>query len=94
MEEIEKIQQNLQLVILEIENLKLKNREIEIVLEELENSKEESVYKFVGNVLIKKSREEVIKELKDNKEVIDLRIKNLEKKKEELTKKLKELQKS
>jgi len=94
MEEIEKIQQNLQLVILEIENLKLKNREIEIVLEELENSKEESVYKFVGNVLIKKSREEVIKELKDNKEIIDLRIKNLEKKKEELTKKLKELQKS
>jgi prefoldin beta subunit len=84
----------LQIVILELENLKLKSREIEIVLEELEKSKEESVYKFIGNVLIKKSREEVIKELKDSKEVIDLRIKNLEKKKEELTKKLKELQKS
>jgi prefoldin beta subunit len=84
----------LQIVILELENLKLKSREIEIVLEELEKSKEENVYKFVGNVLIKKPREEIIKELKDNKEVIDLRIKNLEKKKEELTKKLKELQKS
>jgi prefoldin beta subunit len=94
MEEVEKIQQNLQIVILELENLKLKSREIEIVLEELEKSKEENVYKFIGNVLIKKSREEVIKELKDSKEVIDLRIKNLEKKKEELTKKLKELQKS
>jgi len=94
MEEVEKIQQNLQIVILELENLKLKSREIEIVLEELEKSKEENVYKFVGNVLIKKPREEIIKELKDNKEVIDLRIKNLEKKKEELTKKLKELQKS
>ena len=94
MEEVEKIQQNLQIVILELENLKLKSREIEIVLEELEKSKEENVYKFVGNVLIKKPREEIIKELKDNKEVVDLRIKNLEKKKEELTKKLKELQKS
>ncbi len=94
MEEVEKIQQNLQIVILELENLKLKSREIEIVLEELEKSKEENVYKFVGNVLIKKPREEIIKELKDSKEVIDLRIKNLEKKKEELTKKLKELQKS
>jgi prefoldin beta subunit len=94
MEEIDKIQQNLQIVILELENLKLKSKEIEIVLGELENSKEESVYKFVGNVLVKKTREEVIKELKDNKEIIDLRIKNLEKKKEELAKKLKELQKS
>ncbi|MEM0480968.1 MAG: prefoldin subunit [Candidatus Aenigmatarchaeota archaeon] len=93
-ENIETLQQNLQLVIIEIENLNLRKREIELVLDELSKSKEDTVFKFVGNVLVKRSKDEIIKELNDNKEIIDLRLKNLEKKKEELTQKLKELQKS
>ena len=92
--DIENLQQNLQLILIEIENLNLRKREIEIVLDELSKSKDETVFKFVGNVLVKRNKEEIVKELTDSKEVIDLRLKNLEKKKEELTQKLKELQKS
>jgi len=61
---------------------------ISVSLEELENTKEKSVLKVVGNILIQKSVEEMKKELKEQKETTELRIKTIEKQEETLIKKL------
>lgn len=87
------LQQQYQNVIVEIETLKLRDREIEEVLEEMQKYEKNDAYKLVGNILIKKSKEEIINELKDEKELIDLRLKNLEKQKQKLEEKLKEFKK-
>ncbi|MEM0476446.1 MAG: prefoldin subunit [Candidatus Aenigmatarchaeota archaeon] len=87
------LQQQYQNVIVEIETLKIRNKEIEEVLEELQKSERQEAYKLIGNVLIKKSKEEIINELKEEKEIIDLRFKNLEKQKQKLEEKLNEFRK-
>ena len=87
------LQQQYQALIVEIETLKLKNKEIEEVLEELNKSNKNEVYKLVGNVLIKKSKEEILKELNDEKEIIEIRLKSLEKNKQKIEEKLKEFKK-
>ncbi|MEM5820640.1 MAG: prefoldin subunit [Candidatus Aenigmatarchaeota archaeon] len=87
------LQQQYQNVIVEIETLKIRNKEIEEVLEELQKSERQEAYKLIGNVLVKKSKEEIINELKEEKEIIDLRFKNLEKQKQKLEEKLNEFRK-
>jgi len=87
------LQQQYQALIVEIETLKLKNKEIEEVLEELNKSNKNEAYKLVGNVLIKKSKEEILKELNDEKEIIEVRLKSLEKNKQKIEEKLKEFKK-
>ncbi|MEM5828210.1 MAG: prefoldin subunit [Candidatus Aenigmatarchaeota archaeon] len=86
-------QQQYQNVILEIETLKLRSKEIEEVLEELNKTEKEEAYKLVGNVLIKTSKQNLINELKEENELITLRLKNLEKHKQKLEEKLKEFKK-
>jgi len=87
------LQQQYQALIVEIETLKLKNKEIEEVLEELNKSNKNEAYKLVGNVLIKKTKEEILKELNDEKEIIEVRLKSLEKNKQKIEEKLKEFKK-
>jgi len=87
------LQQQYQALIVEIETLKLKNKEIEEVLEELNKSNKNEAYKLVGNVLIKKSKDEILKELNDEKEIIEVRLKSLEKNKQKIEEKLKEFKK-
>lgn len=87
------LQQQYQNVTVEIETLKIRNKEIEEVLEELQKSERQEAYKLIGNVLVKKSKEEIINELKEEKEIIDLRFKNLEKQKQKLEEKLNEFRK-
>jgi prefoldin beta subunit len=57
-------------------------------LEELDKSKENSVYVAIGNILIQKEKKEVQKELKDQKETAELRLKTVEKQEENTLEKL------
>jgi len=85
-------QQQLQSVLIQKESLRLQNLEIEKASEELNVSKEEKAYKIVGQIMISKSIEELKKELNENKEMVDVRIKSLEKTEERINSKLNELQ--
>ncbi|MEM0243337.1 MAG: prefoldin subunit [Candidatus Aenigmatarchaeota archaeon] len=87
------LQQQYQTVIVEIETLKLRDKEINETLEELQNTEKNEVYKLVGNVLVKKTKDEIIKELNEEKELIELRFKNLEKQKQKIEEKLEEFRK-
>jgi prefoldin beta subunit len=64
---------------------------LDSTIKELETTKEKKVYKGTGNIFISKDVEDVLKETKETKETIALRIKNLEKQENELVKKLNEL---
>jgi len=57
-------------------------------LDELKDTKEKSVLKVVGNILVQKSVTDMKKELEEQKETTELKIKTLEKQEENIIKKL------
>jgi prefoldin beta subunit len=85
-------QQQLQGILFQKESIKLQKVEIDKALEELSSSKQAKVYKIVGNIMVNKPAEDVKKELNDDKETLDVRIKSLEKAEEKVMNKLNELQ--
>ncbi|MEB3851742.1 MAG: prefoldin subunit beta [Desulfurococcales archaeon] len=61
--------------------------EIEGVLEEVQKLPSEArVFKMVGNVMVEKPRDEVVKELTDRKEDVEIRLKALKSQEESLRK--------
>lgn len=60
-------------------------------LDELKKTKEDTVLKVVGNILIKKGTKEIQKELEDKLESTELRLKTLQKQEENTLKKLNSL---
>jgi prefoldin beta subunit len=72
-------QQQMQNIMTQKEALRVQEMEIKKAAEELEKSKESSVYRVSGTILIKASRQEVSKDLKDKQETIGLRMATLEK---------------
>ena len=59
--------------------------------EELGKTKEKKVYKAVGNILVPAETKTVIKDVKKQKETIDLRIKTVQKQEDALMEKLNKL---
>ncbi len=70
------------------QQLQAQSRALKAAKEEIENSKEKKVFKAVGNILIQKDVAEMKKELKENIESADLRVKTLQKQEDTLVKKL------
>jgi prefoldin beta subunit len=64
--------------------------ELVSALEELD--KTDQAYKIVGNVMIKSSKDDLKKDLEQKKEMMELRIKNLEKQESKMREKTSELQ--
>jgi prefoldin beta subunit len=91
-EEYVLVEQQLRSVLIQKEALKLQIAEIENALNELERTKEENVYKLVGNVLIKKNKDEVKKELIGIKEDAEIKIASLENIEKDLIDKIKKIE--
>ena len=85
-------QQQQQSILIQKESLKLQNMEMDKAVEELSNTKNESAFKVTGNIMVSKSIADLKKEVEENKEALDIRIKSLEKTEEKINGKLKELQ--
>ena len=86
------LQQQIRNVLIQKETIKLQLAEIDSALEELKNSKEDNVYKVVGNVMIKKSKNDVEKELKEVKEDLQIRVNSLEKIEKDLIERIKNVE--
>jgi prefoldin beta subunit len=68
--------------------------DIDHILDVLNNLKEETeIYKLVGHILVKKKREEVIKELEERKEILGIKKEKYKRQLEILGKQLGELEK-
>jgi prefoldin beta subunit len=85
-------QQQLQLVLLQKQQLKIQGEEMDSALEELKKiTEKEKVYKIVGPILIEVNKDEIVKELNEKKETLNSRLEILEKQEERLRKNLVEL---
>ena len=84
-------QQQLQSLMFQKETLSMQMIEIKKAVEELDKTKDLSVYKITGPILIKFSKSNVKKELDEKEDLINLRIKTLEKNEMRVKDKLNEL---
>jgi len=71
-------EQNLQNLLLQKQTFQLESSETEAALDELKEAKGD-VYKIVGGIMLKASKQQLEKELKRKHELLELRIKAIEK---------------
>jgi len=90
--ELQALEQNLQSVLMQKQAFQLEFSEAENAIEELGKSGDE-VYKIAGNIMVKSSKENIIKDMIQKKNLITLRLKSLgnqEKSLQESSEKLRE----
>lgn len=90
--EYQKLQQQLQFVLMQKQQTSLQQRDSKKALEELKTSTG-ICYKFAGGVLVPKSNADVVKQLTEENESLELREKSLSKQEELFTQKLMALEK-
>ena len=87
---LQMMEQNLQSINLQKQTFQSQLLEIENALNELVNVKE--AYKIVGQIMIASKKEYLEKELDQKKEILDLRVKSLDKQEKDLKDKASSLQ--
>lgn len=90
---LQQLQQTMRVIVTQKQQLELQLSETERALAELEKMNDDAViYKSVGSLLIKASRSTVLKELNEQKDLINTRVTVLARQEERTRKKLIELQ--
>ena len=84
------IEQSMQNLSTQRQQFQLQQVEIESALKELENVNE--AYKIVGNIMVLSKKDELKKDLISKKEIVELRVKNLEKQETQIRDKASKLQ--
>ena len=86
-------QQNLQAVLIQKQQVEMELSETEKALEELAKATDsETIYKFAGNLLIKVSKPDIVKELTEKKELANTRKMVLAKQESRFKESIKDLQ--
>ena len=89
--QLQLLQQNVQNILLQKQQFQKQLSEIESALAEI--GKTEKIYKIIGNLMVSSEKNAVETELKEKKEMLDLRIKNFDKQEVKIKEKTEELQK-
>lgn len=90
-EQLQLLEQNLQSFLVQKQQFQMQLSEVTSALENLKDSKK--TYKIIANVMIDAKKEDLEKELKQKKEMLEIRLKNLEKQEESIREKSQKLQK-
>ena len=77
-QQLQIFEQNLQNFLLQKQAFQFELNETENALEEMKKTKED-VYKLIGQVMIKVTKDEIEKELQQKRDILNLRIKAIEK---------------
>ena len=88
--QLQMLEQSLQNLSMQKQQFQLQQVEVESALKELENVNE--AYKIVGNIMVLSKKPELKEDLNSKKEVIGLRIKNMEKQENQIREKASKLQ--
>jgi prefoldin beta subunit len=89
----EQIQQNLQAVLIQKQQVEMELAETDKALEELKKASDsEQIYKYAGNLLIKVTRDAILKDLTEKKEIGGTRSLVLQKQESRFRDSLKEIQ--
>tara|TARA_Y100000034_G_C6891059_1_gene409909 strand:+ start:1573 stop:1896 length:324 start_codon:yes stop_codon:yes gene_type:complete len=91
-QQLQLLEQNLQNVIMQKQTFQMQLVESENALKELDKSKKDA-YKIIGTLMVSSDKGTLTKELKEQKDVLDLRIKNLEKQEKNFKEKAEDIQK-
>ncbi|MFA5077118.1 MAG: prefoldin subunit beta [Candidatus Micrarchaeia archaeon] len=90
--EYQNAEKQLQMVMLQKHQLQLQLNEISLALEELAKAKSD-IYKATGSIMMKTTREDAEKDLKDRKNLFEIRVKTLAQQEEKAKSQLLRLQK-
>lgn len=88
--QLQLFEQSLQNVLIQKQQFQSQLVEIESALKEIGTAKE--VYKIVGNIMVDSKKEDLKKDLASKKEIIELRIKTLEKQEKNIKEKATKMQ--
>ncbi len=89
-QQLQMIEQGMQNFLVQKQQFQAQLVEIESALKELEKSKD--AYKIVGNIMVSADKEELLKDLQNKKELMELRIKTLEKQENQMKEKASTMQ--
>jgi len=89
--QLQLMEQNMQNILIQKQAFQTQLFEIDNALKELEKNKEET-YKIVGPIMVATNKKELKDDLQSKKEVIELRIKNLEKQEKSIKEEATQLQ--
>jgi prefoldin beta subunit len=90
----QQLQQTLNAVLVERQRLETELVEVKSALEELQKASDDAaVYKAVGPVLVQTSRQKIVEELSERRELTETRLKLLEKQEQRTREQLESLQK-
>ena len=93
LERYEKLQQNLQSVLVQKQQIDLEIIEIDKALAELEKSADDvKVYKSAGTVMVSSNKADVVKDLTESKDLSNTKLSVLNKQEERLKENIKEVQ--
>ncbi len=84
---------NLQNILIQKQTFEIQLEEIKQTLEDLSKYEKDKVYKSVGSVLIEKDKDNVLKELNEQKEELEIKLKSIESQEKLLRTKVEELAK-
>jgi len=91
LQQAQMLEQNLHSVLLQKQAFQLELSETKAALKELDSAGEE-VYKIIGQLMLKKGKEEIKKDLEAKEKILDSSFKKIEKQEEENLKQLEKLQ--
>lgn len=84
--------QQLQNVLLQKQTLMLQGKEVEKALDEISKEDTQEIYRSIGPILVRADKEKTKKDLEEQKEEMELKIKTLEKQESRLKSMMKESQ--
>jgi prefoldin beta subunit len=90
-QELQMLEQNFQQLMMQKQAFSMESTETEHIVKEVEKTDGE-VSRIIGNqVVIKTTKEEILKDMKHKKELIELRLKNIEDQEKEFSDKIQEI---
>ena len=90
-EELQLNEQNLQNLLLQKQTFQVRLMENENASKELKDNKNQS-YKIIGNIMVAEDNDKLLKELDEEREILSLRIKNIEKQENLIREKISKIQ--
>ncbi len=88
----ERTLEELRAILLNIQQIKSRIIEIEKALKELDKTSDENVYRALGNILLRVSKANITRELNDEKEILNIKLNELERREKLLRDRLKSLE--
>ena len=88
--QLQLFEQGMQTILAQKQQFQMQLVEIESALNEL--NKSDTAYKIVGNIMVASNKEDLKADLKSKKDVVDLRLKTLEKQENQIKEKAEKLQ--